>query len=265
MPALDTVSATVTAAAAAPALGNMAAATGDSLIVRAAPDKTSVLLLNCWVQAATAGFFEITSPRLHDNTRGLRFRHTVGESKPLLPFGPVQKVYSQDTLALTLQGAAVAGEIGSASMLLYYEKLEGVDARLIDVAGLNKRFVQLVTVEDTITAGVGGGYTGAEALNAESDLLEANTDYALLGYRASVNCASVCWSGADTGNLRVSGPGDQLGGDYTKEWFLTLSKEYGLPLIPVFNSANRSGVSVAVVQNNGGAAVTLHSIFAQLA
>ncbi len=263
MPALDTVNAQSTAPGAAGS--PMGASAGDTLQVRSIPAGKTAKLVSIWAGVNASGFFNLTSPRLHDNTRGLRFRTLAGESKPLMNLPSFQRLYDQDQLALFLSGSAVAGQIEQVSMLIWYEELQGINARLIDAATLMKRAVEQVTVEDTITAGAGGGYTGEEAINAESDLLKANTDYALVGYRVSVNCVSVTYRGADSGNLRVSGPGDQLGADYTKDWFFNLSEAFGIPMIPVFNSANRGGILIGVVQNQAGAAVTVSHNLVELA
>lgn len=263
MPALDLVTANATAAAAAGSA--MTAVAGDSLVVRAIPGGKPAKLIQTWTDVQTAGFFMITSPRLHDATRGLRFRTVISEPKPLLPSPSLQPLYEQDVLSLTLAEAAVAGDIGVACMLIYYPELQGVDARLIDEATLMKRGVEMVTVEQTITTVAGGGYTGAEAVNSESDLLKANTDYALVGYRVQTECGAVAWRGADTGNLRVGGPGDDLGADYTRDWFIWLSRLNSLPMIPVFNSANRAGIIVDCAQDENAAAVQVHSIFVRLA
>jgi hypothetical protein len=123
----------------------------------------------------------------------------------------------------------------------------------------------LVTVNNTLALGTAGGYSGEEALNAETDLLKNNTDYALLGYLVDVQCAAVRIRGADTGNLGVGGPGDRLGRHYTSDWFVRLSMATGLPCIPVFNAANRAGILVDGVQNQGGADPTVTWIFAELA
>jgi hypothetical protein len=263
MPALDTVNAQVTAPGAGGAA--MTPSTGDTLQVRSIPPGKSGRLVAIWAGVNASGFFNLTSPRLHDNTRGLRFRTLAAESKPLMNVPSFQKLYDQDQLALFLAGSAVGGQIEQVTMLVWYEELQGINARLIDAATLAKRAVEQVTVEDTITAAAAGGYSGEEAINAESDLLKANTDYALVGYRTTVNCVSVTYKGADTGNLRVSGPGDQLGADYTKDWFLNLSEAYGMPMIPVFNSANRGGILVGVVQNQAGTAVTVSHNLVELA
>jgi len=261
--AIDTITATVTAAAAGGSA--MTAAAGDSLIVRSIPPDKKAWLLNLWADVQTTLFYQLTSPRLHDNTRGLRFRTLISEVVPNLPMGVRQQLFDQDTLALTLAGAAVAGDIESVSLLVYYEDLKGADARFIDYDTLMKRGVEMVTVENTITTGAGGGYTGGEAINAESDLFKGNQDYALMGYRVGVECASVCWRGADTGNLRVAGPGNELNGELTSSWFVNLSRAHGFPLIPVFNSANRAGVTIDAVQDENAAAVPVTSIFMRLA
>jgi hypothetical protein len=261
---LDTLTAIVTAAAAG-AGSPMVAAAGDSLAVRATNAGKTARLLNVWTQAQTAGIFQITSPKLHDNTRGLRFREPVTDPKPLLPYGVSQTLFQTDTLSLTMSGAATAGNIDSATLLIYYDDIQGGESRLISFEDMKKRLVELVTVENTITAGAGGGYTGSEAINAESDLLKSDSDYALLGYRVGINCCSVTWRGADTSNFRVSGPGDNLNGDGTAEWFANLAKAFAMPLIPVFNSNNRAGILMEVVQNQAAAAVTVSSIFGRLA
>jgi len=80
-PAIDTVTATVTAAAAA---GSAAVAVaGDSLIIRSTASR--VRLLNMWMDTDALGFVQVTSPKLHDNTRGLRIRAQVHQPFPLLP------------------------------------------------------------------------------------------------------------------------------------------------------------------------------------
>lgn len=239
-------------------------AAGNSATVRNAPLERRVLLLQAWVDAQGAGTFRIRSPKLHDNVQGIRLDTTPGYPVPLLPWGHVQRLIPQDTLTLELTGSAAAGDIETACMLLYYEDLPGVSARFVDKSTVLARTQNLVAVENTITPGTAGGYSGEEPINAEFDLLKANTDYALLGYLVDTECACVRWRGADVGNLGVGGPGDPDLRWLTKEWFVLLSERYGLPLIPVFNSANKSGILVDVAQDENGAAVTVTSIFAEL-
>src|SRR5260370_8505029 len=95
-PAIDTITATVTAAAAG---GTAAAAVaGDSLIVRSTSGR--VRLLNAWIDTDALGFVQVTSPKLHDNTRGLRLRTQFHQPFPLLPFEAIQYLSPFNTLPL---------------------------------------------------------------------------------------------------------------------------------------------------------------------
>ncbi len=259
---LEVVTATATAAAAAGSA--MAAAAGNSLTVRSAKEGSGVYLLQAWVDAQTAGFFRIRSPRLHDAVQGLRWTDTIGDTSPVMPWGVKQRLYSQDTLTLEIAGAAVVGDIETAAMLVYYEDLPGVDARLITAEEAMRRAVNIVTVENTLALGVAGGYSGEEALNVEFDLLHANIDYALLGYTVTAEAAVVRWRGPDTGNLGVGGPGNETDRALTAEWFLRLSRLYGLALVPVLNSANRAGMLVDGAQDENGVDTTVNLILAEL-
>ena len=94
--------------------------------------------------------------------------------------------------------------------------------------------------------------------------MKANTDYALVGYLIDVECAAVRWRGADTGNLGVGGPGDELGRDYTSDWFMRLSRHYGMPLVPVFNSANKAGVLLDLADDENAVAHTITSLLVEI-
>jgi len=71
--------------------------------------------------------------------------------------------------------------------------------------------------------------------------------------------------GADVGNLGLGGPGNEVIRELTRKWFLWLSEETGLPLIPVFNSANKGAILIDGAQDENGADTTVTSIFAELA
>jgi hypothetical protein len=51
----------------------------------------------------------------------------------------------------------------------------------------------------------------------------------------------------------------------TAEWFKKLSQESSLPLIPVFNAANKNGILIDGAQDENGADTVVTSIFALLA
>jgi hypothetical protein len=260
-PAIDTVTATVTAAAAA---GSAAAAVaGDSLIIRSTSGR--VRLLNAWIDTDATGFVQITSPKLHDNTRGLRFRTAIHTPYPLLPFETMQDLYPVDTLAVTVASAAGAGKIDNTSLMVYYDDLSGVQQTLIDVPTLQKRKLETVTVEYAPGAPASGStYSGLAAINAQSDLLKRGSSYALVGYQVSSTLVTLTIRGADSGNLRIPMPGFAPMGFVSATWFYDLANYYGLPLIPVFQANNSPAIFIEQISNDLLAAITASLIFVRL-
>ena len=232
----------------------------DTATVRFAAIDSDVRLLQYWARNQVAGISRIRSPRLHDNVQGIRERIPAASPIPLMPRGAWQKLIPQDALTLELSGSAVAGQIEHLALLLYYANLPGIDAAMIAPDELMRRAVNEFTVETNNAPGVTGDYTGSLALNANFDLLKANTPYALIGYAVDAQATAITVKGPDTGNVRVGGPGNLQLRHITKEWFLRHSLLLGLPLIPVINSANKAGTFVEVVQDQAGGAVnvTLH-------
>ncbi len=238
---------------------------GNSLTIRNAPLDADVRLAQMWAKHQAAGVLRVRSPKLHDNVQGIRMRNPSASVIEMLPFGIFQKLIPQDTLIAEITGSAVGGQFEQGAMLVYYGNLPGSDARLTSISDVQKRGVNIFTVENTITPGAGGGYTGAAAINASFDLFKANTDYALLGYRVDVRCSVVRWLGADTANLGVGGPGEPSINDVLSNWFMWLSANQGLALIPVFNSANKAGITLDIMQDQAAAAVVVTSIMVELA
>jgi hypothetical protein len=239
-------------------------AAGNSLTIRNTPFDADIRLVQNWTDNQALGVTRLRSPKLHDNVQNLRFAITASDVSPLMPWGGIQKLIAQDTLILEMTGSAVGGDIETACLLIYYANLPGSDARLAMWADIAPRIVNYMTVENTIAAGTAGGYSGEEAINAEFDLMKANTDYALIGYLTTVECATVRWRGADTANLGLGGPGNESMRWVTSTWFKRLSESTGLPLIPIFNSANKAGILIDVAQDENGADPTITSIFAEL-
>jgi hypothetical protein len=264
-PALDTIHATVTAAAVEPAGTAMAAVAGDSLTLRSTAGR--IRLINMWCDTDSNGFLQVTSPKLSDATRGIRSRLGTHDPKPLLPLESMQDMFPVDVLAATLASVAGAGKIDNAALLIYYDDLPGSAARFIDVPTLEKRRQELLLIESNLVPAAGNVYSGLVALNALSDLGKAGSDYALIGYKATSagSGCSITWRGADSGNYRVSGPADISGGQYTPTWFYTLSEFNNLPMIPVFAYNNKNGIFVEVVANDLLSTFKVTSIFARLA
>ena len=261
--AIDTFSGQATAPGATFTALTMSA--GDSLVVRNAALNTHVRLVQMWAKHQALGVLRLRSPKLHDNVQGIRIRDSVAQAIQMLPFDIFQNLIPQDTLISEITGSAVAGQFEQAAFMAYYEDLPGAAARLTTLADVQARGVNVFTQESQITPGAGGGYSGQAALNASFDLMQANTDYALLGYKVDARCTLVAMRGADTANLRVGGPGEPLIQDITENWFAWLSRYQNKALIPVINSANKAGVFVDVVQDQAAGAVNITWYFAQLA
>jgi len=224
-------------------------------------------LLTAWEYNQVApGEIRIKSPRMHDNVQGIRLRSAANIALPLLPmgYGDDQVMKSQDSIIYDIAGSGVAGNIEHGFALYYYESLEGINARFIDPMGLKQRADQQVGYPFSVTTGVGGGFTGQVALNsagAVADTLQANREYALLGMVANVLCGAIGITGADTGNLRVAIPGSIANPWITCHWFILLSQMSGVPMIPVFNMANKGGILIDAAQTQAGGAVTFSLIF----
>jgi hypothetical protein len=238
---------------------------GNTLTVRNASLTADLRLLQMWAKNQAAGVFRIRSPKLHDNVQGIRVRNPSATVIEMLPWGIFQKLVAQDQLVAEITGSAVGGQFEQGAALLYYSDLPGQQARLTTLSDVQKRGVNIFTQESTITPGAAGGYSGSQALNANFDLMKANTDYALLGYRVDVRCSVVRWTGIDTGNLGVGGPGEPSVSDVTENWFLSLAQSQNLPLIPVFNSANKNGITTDIMQDQAAAVVVLTSIMVEMA
>lgn len=232
------------------------ACSGNSLQVRSADMKSKVWLLNTWANNQVAGQWRIRSPRLHDAVNGMRFRAKAAGVFPLLSGsiagGLPQFLIPQDTLTVENEGSAVGGQIESGSMLLYYENLPGVSARLIDNPTLLRFGVNITTIQASIVTVITGQYGGGVLVNAATQNLKANTDYALLGGQVDTRCTAVRATGVDFGSLGVGFPGETSIADETVGWFQDLAVNFGLPLIPVFNSANFGGITVDIQTNQAG-------------
>jgi hypothetical protein len=240
-------------------------ATGNSLTIRSADVNSQVSLLAAWGFNNAAGAMRIRSPRLHDNVDGIRMRLDATDSRPVYPrWGFMQKLIPQDTLIAEQTGSGTSGKIEQGAFLVYYQNLPGIAARFITPDQLRQFGVNMMGQDVPITAGSSGGYSGQAAVNSSRDNWKANTLYALVGYRVDAACCSVRIQGADVGNLGLGGPGAVTSPHETATWFEWLSAYYGIPLIPVFQSANKGNILVDVQQNDGGAAVGITFFFVEL-
>jgi hypothetical protein len=236
-------------------------ATGDSATVRAMASG-SAFMHDIWAQEATAGVVRVRSPRMHDNLQNIRTGIIAASPRPTLPDEFSQPLYSQDVMTLDMTGGGA--ETDAASFFMDYDDVGGINARLASWEEIKPRVVSLVSIETQhTTGGTAGDYGGSLAINSFEDILKANLDYALLGYKVSAAVLSVGYKGADTGNVRIGGPGTTQEQE-TRNWFIRMSKNTGRPMIPILNAANKFGFFVDLISTATGASVNVWSIFAQL-
>lgn len=237
--------------------------TGNSLTVRSADVNSKVKLLTAWGLNATVGGLRIRSPRLHDFQQGIRMRVSPANPTPLLGATSddlfQQPLVPQDTLTVEQFGGGA--EVDSGAMLVYYDSLPGIAARLVSPDDVNKFGVNIIGQEVSVTTVANGNWSGQVAINslAGTDNFKANTDYALLGAQVDTQVTTVRVQGVDTGNLGVGIPGHLAERGIFNNWFMHLSRSTGLALVPVFNSANKFGILVDAQANT--AVTTLITLY----
>ena len=236
------------------ALTNITLATGDTAVIRAQTDlNKGIWLIDSWAFVEAAFIYEIHSPRMHDNVHGIRVRGPLSVATPETSLYVPTRLYTLDTLTIQLAGTSGAASVSPMSLLIYYEDLPGIQARLTTPDDVAKRGINLMAQEVVVTGVATGTYSTAVALNSSFDFTKANTDYALLGFTVDRNGGAICLRGADTGNLRVAAPGLNSGAQITGEWFHRISDRTGRPLIPVLNANNKGGILIDnVTDHNAG-------------
>lgn len=247
--ALELVSVQATAPGAGGAAG--AAVTGNSLTIRDTRKNARIVAL--WSDRQGTGGVRLTSPLVHDTTYGMGSFVAAANGVSVFPAG--QPVQAQDTLTATITGSATAGDIEQSSFLVAYDDLPGVEGRFITPAEVRRRVVNLFTSTNTLATGTTGGYSGSEAVNAETDAFKANTDYALLGAAVYINAAcSIRYDGPDWGNLGHGIPGFVNASNLDLMWwYWLLSNVTDLPLIPVMNASNKGLTNISALQDENGA------------
>ena len=250
----EIVSTIATAAASTGAAG--AALTGDSLVVK--QGRQDIRIISAWSSKITAGFDQIVSPSAHDTTRGYRVGVPAAMGNIILPIGCTIPLTASETLAITQAGTAQAGDIDCFSALVFYQDFPGISMRTTSPEAVKRRVKKMVTVESSIASVATGQYV-SEAINADSDLLKAETDYAVIGMSTRTAVHSLTLAAPDFSNVRIGCPGN-LRPEITNQWFDLLSRALNKPLIPVFNSGNKGNVLVGFSSNEDAATtlVTLH-------
>jgi len=252
---IETLTVTATAAA---TTGTAATPIGtDSLVIK--NGRGAIDIIACWQTNQTAGFGQIAFPTAHDTTRGYRAGTAIGVNPAMLAMGVRMKLTAQETIAPVIGATAVAGDVEQMSMLIRYADFPGLNARMISPSQLENQQAKLTTIENSLASTAGPSYGTPETFVADSDLLLANRDYAILGMSSRTLVHQIYALTPDAGNVRFSCPG-VLRQEITSQWFVLLSRAHGEALIPVFNSGNKNQcfVGVSTDENAGTFVVTLY-------
>lgn len=258
MTSIDTVLGQVTNQV---ALTNVTVAAGDSLTVRSFGPPAQALLGDIIVKGGQSVTARLTSPYLHDTTRGITVITAQAPSVRTLPRELGQPLSSQDNMILQALSGGANSTI--AALQIYYTDLGASDARLHSWGDIGGLINQIKPVEIDVAASGTIGAWNDTVITTTENLLKANTDYAILGYQVDVACAVVAIKGQDTGSLRISGPGSVLS-FATDNYFVDKANATGMPWIPVINAANVNNTFVSVADNAAGTAVKVQLIMAEL-
>ena len=222
----------------------LAAGSGDTLSVPNFEPGTRAWLLEAWAgNGAHACEFQIRSPFFHDNNRGIRmsymFNPTLSgaDGDPQFIFGEHvrQALYRTDTLIV--ETTCTAADNVALDYLMYVENLQGADMQLVSWQTIEAIIVNMVGIRVSVTAGATGDYGTAVALNNTDARLQANTNYAILGAQSQLPCGLLTFKGFETSSRRLGLPlfwNQRISWDF----FVNLSKRFGIPCIPVVNANN---------------------------
>jgi len=209
----------------------------------------------------TAGFVQVASPLFHDAVQGIRITPAESPSVFGIPGVAAQRVQPQDTPVVTISGGAAETDI--AALHWYYSNLPGAAARLHSWGDIASLIANLKPLRVAVTTSATIGAWQDTVITTSENLLKANTDYAVLGYMASVAVGVIAVKGPDTGNLRAGGPGSTSELP-TTNYFAYLSQQRALPFIPVINAANAGATFVSTCAATASVAATVTLILAQL-
>lgn len=245
----------------------LAAATGDTLTFFNVPQGSNPYIAEVWgVDSASACEFSLTASRFHDQTFGIRLACPSGAvlaptTRPSLlsPAGFDQPIFPSDVLTAQVNGTAA--DNANLTMLLYYPDLPGIAARFATSAYVRANMKNLVGVRVSPTSGA-GTYGATVTLNSVTNLLHANTDYAVLGFTCQTPIASLVMQGVDTGNLRVGGP-VLAAPEHDAYMFADIADRYNTPLIPIIN-ANNAGATTIAAAHTAAAAKVVDVLLAEL-
>lgn len=238
--------------------------TGSSFTVRETNNNTLAHLEGMWAKGATAGVFNIHSPRMHDNTTGLSFPVAVNAPIDFLAESPSTPLVGNDPLLAFITGGAAETDCGYATIA--YDDIQGIDANVATEAEVTPRIKNLVTVRVTVSgAATLGDWSAGTAINTTDDKLHADEQYAVLGMVPTNQVGAVAIAGADTGNLKIGMPGDAAALAFdARYYFLLQSRQSGIPFIPIIKANNKGTTLLFQSDNAAGANNDVFVVLAEL-
>jgi hypothetical protein len=262
MTAWETVGFGVTTAAAYGTWTAGVGYTGQTGTVRNTALGSKVNLEALWTESAQVSGVRVRSPRLHDNVRGIEYSAPVTSPYNLMGLRPQTPLVPQDLLLCEMTGAAA--DATASFLQISYASLPGSDGNYASYAQIQPRIVDIMTQEyEAAAVATANNWSVGAALNTFSDLMKANTWYALLGYTLSSTVGGITIQGPDTGGLKIGGPGIANPLE-TREWFCWMD-EYGEePGIPIINSANKAGTFIYFGDTGATVTTNLCLLFAEL-
>lgn len=244
------------------ALTALTANTGDTFAVRSYGEGVIPTLEGIWTQQATAGIIRARSNRMHDAVSGIRLVANAANPVNLLSMQAEQRLHQTDTITFEIQGGGA--EVDAAAMLLYYKNVSSGQGRFAMWDQVKAMCVNVLTVQvDVAGPTTSGDWSAGTVITSLTDLLHADTWYAVLGYTLDTASLAVGLRGPDTGNYRVGGPG-ALDPTETRDWFVRLSQQHGEPHIPVLNSQNDGATQAFVARVGAGGTINVSFILAEL-
>lgn len=224
----------------------LTADTNNTFTVRDAPDTGAIWMEELWAQQATAGEIRITSPRLHDNVQGLRFQSPAGVIRSFFGDEMRQRLYANDPLVIQQSGGGA--ETDCAAFLAYYEDITGISQNLHTWEETAPRIQEFMGHVVQVTAPTtAGDWSAGNPLTSFSSQQKADAVYAWLGYVCATPELAVGMQGADTGGLRVGGPGPTEPIE-TRDWFTSLARNTGKPYIPYVKANNFASTTLSVAR-----------------
>jgi hypothetical protein len=248
----------------------LAAVSGDSLNIISFPDGSRAYVEEI-ITGNSAHKMEVSvaSPRFGDITYGLRQQHQFNptlsgaDGDPQLLLAPEVDIpiYSTDTLVVQVNGTANAN--ANVTLQVYYDNIEAVHQRLASWDAIRAGIARYLAVEVTVTPGATGSPGTAVAINANDPRLQADQDYAILGYTTDQPVTCLRLYGPDTGFYKIPMPG-HWNSRITGGWFIASGQGRQRPHIPVINSQNAGNTYLDALSSNNAGATKVSLLVAQL-